>query len=68
MVLQKLKKDKKIICYIKKTIQSNKDGFQVCTGKPSDVSCISWFYENLSDAEFTANEYFINRTTFFNQS
>jgi hypothetical protein len=55
------KKDKKIICYIKQ----NSNGFIVCTGKPSDATCVSWQYDNLKDAEFTANEYFNNRTNFF---
>ena len=56
------KKAKKIICYIKET----SNGFMVCTGKPSDVCCISWNYDNLDDAKFTANEYFNNRTNFLN--
>lgn len=44
------KKGRKIICYI------------THYKKPSDASCISWRYDNLLDAEFTANEYFNNRT------
>ena len=57
------KKDKKIICYIKQI-----NGIYVVrTGKPSDATCIGWHYNNLKDAEFTANEYFKNRTNFFNK-
>lgn len=36
----------------------------VCTGKPSDVSCLSWEYKSLTDAEKTAEEYFRNYTKF----
>ena len=56
------KHNKKIICYIK--CYENK--FIVCTGKPSDATSIGWTYNNIEDAKFTANEYFNNRTTFFN--
>ena len=58
MVLQTFKKNRKIICYI----TGNNTGFRVCTGKPSDANCIGWSYDSLEDAEFTANEYFNNRT------
>ncbi len=64
MVIKTFKNGKRIICYITKTKQSNVDGFRVCTGKPSDINCISWFYDNLINAQFTANEYFNNRTNF----
>ena len=30
------------------------------TGKPSDACCISWHYDNIEAAEFTAKEYFDN--------
>ena len=36
----------------------------VCTGKPSDNCCITWSYDNIEAAEFTAKEYFDNRTNF----
>lgn len=50
------KKYQKIICYINCTERK----FTVCTGKPSDLSCISWTYTNIRDAKFTALEYFEN--------
>lgn len=43
-----------------KILQMNFKG----TGKPSDISCLSWQYENLTDAENTAGEYFSNYTKF----
>ena len=60
MIVKAYKLKKRIICYI----QQEKDKFFVCTGKPSDVSCLSWQYENLTDAEKTAEEYFRNYTNF----
>ena len=51
----------KIICYIK----HYEDKHVVCTGKPSDPSCISWTYDNKEAAEFTAKEYFDNRVNMF---
>ena len=62
-ILTTYKHKGKIICYIKH--YENKH--VVCTGKPSDISCISWNYTNLIEAKATANEYFQNRTNFFNQ-
>ena len=56
MIVKTYKLKKRIICYI----QQEKDKFFVCTGKPSDISCLSWEYENLTDAEKTAEEYFRN--------
>ena len=32
------------------------------TGKPSDINCMAWTYDNLEDAIFTAEEYYINYT------
>lgn len=52
------KNNKKIICYIKRAGA----GFRVCTGKPSDSCCLSWYYNNITEAEHTANEYFLNYT------
>lgn len=60
MVTKLYKKGRRIICYIK---QSGGE-FIVCTGKPSDACCISWHYDNIESAEFTAKEYFDNRTNF----
>lgn len=60
MIVKTYKLKKRIICYIRQ----DKDKFFVCTGKPSDVSCLSWQYENLTDAEKTAEEYFRNYTNF----
>ena len=54
------KKGRSIICYIKYSERSNK--FLVCTGKPSDGSCISWTYDNFDDAKYTAEEYLRNYT------
>lgn len=47
---------RKIICYIVK----DSNGWVVKTGKPSDVSCLSWHYHDLESAKKTANEYFEN--------
>jgi len=60
-IIKQYKKNRKIVCYITK---DSKGTFRVCTGKPSDVSCISWSYTDIKDAEFTANEYFNNRVNF----
>ena len=55
-----LKKGKQIICYI--SYESTQ--IRVCTGKPSDATCLSWSYPNteegLTQAEETAKEYFEN--------
>lgn len=51
----------KIKCYIRH--YENKH--IVCTGKPSDATCISWTYDNLEDAKFTATEYFADYTNSF---
>jgi hypothetical protein len=48
-----------IICYIKQV----NNGYKVCTGKPSDAFCISWYYDSLEEAERTAQEYFDNYTS-----
>ena len=58
MIVKTYKLKKRIICYICK----EKDKFLVCTGKPSDISCLSWEYKNLTDAEKTAKEFFRNYT------
>jgi len=54
--------NKKIVCYIK----SYENKHVACTGKPSDASCIGWTYNTFEEAEFTAKEYFNNRTNFLN--
>lgn len=59
MIVQTLKSNRKIVCYIKQF----DDIFIVCTGKPSDISCISWQYDNIEEAQKTANEFFNNYTT-----
>ena len=59
-IVKTYKKGRVIICYI--TYYNGV--FSACTGKPSDACCISWKYNNLEDAEFTAKEYFDNRTNF----
>ena len=64
MTITTYKHDKKTICHIKH--YENKH--IVCTGKPSDASCISWTYTDKSEAEKTAKEYFENRTTFFKKT
>ena len=56
MIVKTYKLKKRIICYIRQ----EKDKLFVCTGKPSDISCLSWQYENLTDAEKTAEEFFRN--------
>lgn len=61
MITQTFKHNKKIVCYIKQ----HKNTFYVCTGKPSDATCISWTYSNIEEAKQTAENYFTNRTNFF---
>jgi len=57
MILKEFKNKKgRIRCYI----TEEKNGFSVCTGKPSDSSCLCWHYKTLSEAEETAKEYFEN--------
>jgi len=56
MILKTYKFNRKIIGYI----TGFNDKFRFCTGKPSDVSCISWKYNNFQDAEKTAKEYINN--------
>ncbi|MBB3125248.1 hypothetical protein FHS04_002792 [Mesoflavibacter sabulilitoris] len=55
-VIQTFKHKNKVIVYIK----TEKRGFKVCTGKPSDRTCISWDYDNYNAAMLTAIEYFTN--------
>ena len=56
MIVKTYKYKKRIICYI----VNYSDIWRVCTGKPSDKECLSWAYNNISDAENTASEYFYN--------
>lgn len=57
-VIKVYKFKRRIICYIR-----HYNGvFSTCTGKPSDAGCISWTYNNMEEAEYTAKEYFHNRT------
>jgi hypothetical protein len=57
--LKVFKHNRKIICYIKEF----KGIYYVNTGKPSDANCISWTYNNIQEAEKTANEFFTNYTS-----
>ena len=65
MLLKEYKNKKKIVCYILTYERDNKKIFKVCTGKPSDASCISWTYDNLENAQRTAQEYLDNTINFF---
>ena len=56
-MLTLFKHKNRIICYVR---QISETKFTTCTGKPSDVSCISWNYDNKQDALFTANEFLNN--------
>lgn len=47
----------RIIAYIKKEAEGDSTRYVACTGKPSDSMCVSWGYENGSEAAFTAAEY-----------
>lgn len=57
-IIKTYKHNKKTVCYIKE----NNNIYSVCTGNPSDVSCLSWKYNDLNEAIKTANEYFENYT------
>ena len=50
------KNKNKIICYI----TENNGIYKVCTGKPSDASCLSWQYKTEFEAIATATEFFTN--------
>ncbi len=52
------KSNRKIIAYIRE----NAKGFVLCTGKPSDMTCLSWQYSTLQEAKITAVEYTENYT------
>lgn len=57
MIIRTYKHKNKIICYI----TENQNGtFNVCTGKPSDASCLSWQYKTIYEAMATATEYMAN--------
>lgn len=53
MTVKLYKHNRRVICYI----TEYKGRYTVSTGKPSDICCISWKYDNLKDAEKTAEEY-----------
>lgn len=53
MIVKTYKNKRKIVCYIRQVT----NGFIVCTGKPSDINCLGWFYKNIKDAELKAKEY-----------
>ena len=52
--LETYRHHRRIICYIR---QQSDGKFVVYTGKPSDISCLSWIYDKLQDAQDTAREY-----------
>lgn len=56
-IVKYYKLDRKIKGYIRKTYNGF---FEFCTGKPSDISCLMWRYNNLKDAQKTGDEYFEN--------
>lgn len=58
-IIKQWKNKRKIICYIYATLRGT---YRLCTGKPSDIQCISWEYDNVQDAVNTGNEYFNNVT------
>lgn len=58
MIIKLYKNKRKVVCYIR--FYENTNTYIVCTGKPSDYSCICWSYDNLTSAENTANEYVSN--------
>lgn len=58
MTIKTYKQGRNIICHI--TEYNGK--YTTKTGKPSDINCIAWFYDNLQEAEATALEYFNNFT------
>lgn len=60
-IIKRYKKRGRVICYITQSlISTGKTIFKVHTGKPSDASCLVWTYDNLNDAEKTAQEYHDN--------
>jgi hypothetical protein len=58
MLIKKYTAKRKIVCYIKKI----NDRYIVATGKPSDVTCLTWVYDNITEATGTATEYYSNYT------
>lgn len=56
MIVKTYKYNRRTICYVSEF----KGRYTVSTGKPSDAYCISWKYDNLKDAEKTAEEYIKN--------
>lgn len=51
----------RIICHVRRNEISGT--FSACTGKPSDLSCLSWTYNTFEEANKTASEFFINYTS-----
>lgn len=64
MVLKEYKKENKTICHIAKITMGPRDLYFVRTGSPKSDRCLVWKYENLADAEKTAQEYFENVINF----
>lgn len=59
MIIKTFRNKRKIICYI----TQDSERFTVSTGKPSDMECLSWKYDNLVEAEATAHEFFERMTS-----
>lgn len=57
MIYRTYKHNKKYICYIEKSLNGD---FIVKTGKPSDITCLSWHYKTEFEAIATATEFFTN--------
>lgn len=58
-IIHLYKSNRKIIGYIVKYANNH---YEFHTGKPSDGSCFSWKYSNLTDAMKTGDEFFRNHT------
>ena len=50
--IEKGKIGRRIVCYIVKETGQ----YRVCTGKPSDATCLSWTYDELNEARRTFTE------------
>lgn len=55
-IIKLYKNGRRIIC----RIEYWNSKYYVMTGKPSNGCCISWVYDNLEEAELTAQEYYNN--------
>ena len=57
MIVKTYKYNRRTICYIS---EESKGRYTVSTGKPSKACCTIWKYNNIKDAEKTAEEYIKN--------